>query len=97
AHGLSPLWIILGAALLAPGGGFGVMLMRAPRTAEQLVSELERALARSGRPASAEVTLASLVRQFRSSPSAAEYVRAIRLVRFGGRAELPDRESTRLN
>jgi hypothetical protein len=89
AHGLSPLWIILGAALLAAGGGFGVMLTRAPRTAEQLVSELERALARSGRPASAEVTLASLERQFRSSPSAAEYVRAIRLARFGGRAELP--------
>jgi uncharacterized protein with PIN domain len=89
AHGLSPLWIILAAVLVAAGGGFGVILMRAPRTAEQLVAELERAWARSGHPASAEATLASLERRFRASPSAAEYVRAIRLARFGGATELP--------
>jgi transglutaminase-like putative cysteine protease len=89
AHGLSPLWIVLAVALLAAGGGFGVMLMRPARTAEQLVTELERALARSGRPVSDGATLASLERRLRSSPSAAQYVRAIRLARFGGHTELP--------
>jgi transglutaminase-like putative cysteine protease len=89
ASGFSPLWVILAAALLAAGSGFGVLAMRAPRTTEQLVAELERALARSGRPASAGLTLAALERRFRSSPPAAEYVRAIRLARFGGRSELP--------
>ena len=54
-----------------------------------MVAELERALTRSGRPASAGLTLAALERRFRSSPPAAEYVRAIRLARFGGHAELP--------
>jgi transglutaminase-like putative cysteine protease len=89
AHGLSPLWVILAVALLAAGSWFGVSVMRAPRTTEQLVAELERALARSGRPGSAGLTLAALEWRFRSSPAAAEYVRAIRLARFGGHTELP--------
>jgi hypothetical protein len=89
AHGLSSLWIILAVALLIAGGGLALMLRRVPRTADQLVAELERALARTGRPASAGLTLAGLEHRFRSSPSASEYVRAIRLARFGGQSELP--------
>jgi transglutaminase-like putative cysteine protease len=89
ASGFSSLWVILAAALLAAGSGFGVMAMRAPKTTEQLVTELERALARSGRPAAAGLTLAALERRFRSSPPAAQYVRAIRLARFGGDTDLP--------
>jgi hypothetical protein len=64
-------------------------LMRLPPTEERLVEELERALARCGRPVSDGVTLASLEHRFRSSPAAAEYIRAIRLARFGGQRELP--------
>lgn len=57
--------------------------------ADALLVELERALARSGRPISAGVTLATLERRFRTSPDAAAYIRALRLARFGSGAELP--------
>jgi transglutaminase-like putative cysteine protease len=54
------------------------------------VLELERALARSGRPAAGGLTLAALERRLASSsPEAAAYVRAIRLGRFGGRWDAP--------
>jgi hypothetical protein len=52
--------------------------------ADRLLAELERALARSGRPISDGVTLASLERRFRTSPEAAGYVHALRMARFGG-------------
>jgi len=58
-------------------------------TDERLVAELERALARCGRPVADGVTLAALEHRFRSSPAAAGYVRTIRLARFGGEGELP--------
>jgi protein-glutamine gamma-glutamyltransferase len=58
-------------------------------TGEHLVAELERALARCGRPIADGVTLASLEHRFRSSPPAAGYIRAIRLARFGGHGEPP--------
>jgi protein-glutamine gamma-glutamyltransferase len=64
-------------------------LMRFQPTEERLVAELERALARCGRPVSDGVTLASLEHRFRFSPAAADYIRAIRLARFGGQHELP--------
>jgi protein-glutamine gamma-glutamyltransferase len=57
--------------------------------ADALLAELERALARSGRPLSEGVTLASLERRFRTAPDAAAYVRALRRARFAGDAELP--------
>ncbi len=57
--------------------------------ADALLVELERALARSGRPISDGVTLATLERRFRTSPDAAAYIRALRLARFGAGAELP--------
>jgi hypothetical protein len=60
-----------------------------PLDADGMLAELERALARSGRPISDGVTLAALERRFRTSPDAAEYVRALRVARFGGVDELP--------
>ncbi|HTX09426.1 MAG TPA: transglutaminase domain-containing protein [Solirubrobacteraceae bacterium] len=56
---------------------------------DALLAELERALARSGRPVSEGVTLAALERRFRTSPDAAAYIRALRLSRFGTERELP--------
>ncbi|MGN6168441.1 MAG: transglutaminase-like domain-containing protein, partial [Solirubrobacteraceae bacterium] len=56
---------------------------------EELVAELERALARCGRPASGGVTLHALERRFRHSPGAARYLRRLRLARFGAITELP--------
>ena len=56
---------------------------------EQLLDELERALRRCGRPIGDGVTLAALEQRFRASPDAAAYVRAIRLARYAGGAELP--------
>jgi hypothetical protein len=61
----------------------------APFDADRLLAELERALARSGRPISDGVTLASLERRFRTSPEAAGYVHALRMARFGGDEILP--------
>jgi transglutaminase-like putative cysteine protease len=60
-----------------------------PLDADGLLAELERALARSGRPISDGVTLAALERRFRTSPEAARYVHALRMARFGGGEGLP--------
>jgi hypothetical protein len=57
--------------------------------ADGLLAELERALARSGRPVAGGVTLAALERRFRTSPQAAAYVRTLRMARFGGDSVLP--------
>lgn len=62
---------------------------RSPRTGEELVAELGRALVRTGRPLSGGVTLVALEHRFRSSTGAAAYVRAIRLTRFAGASEPP--------
>jgi hypothetical protein len=53
------------------------------------LTDLERALRRSGQPVADGVTLAALEQRFRDSPGAAAYVRAIRLARFGGGHEPP--------
>ena len=64
-------------------------------TNDELLGELERALARSGRPVSDGVTLAELEHRFSGTPEAAGYVRAIRLARFSGAAEAPNRRQRR--
>jgi protein-glutamine gamma-glutamyltransferase len=64
-------------------------------SADELLAELERALARSGRPVSDGVTLAALEHRFRSSPDAAAYVRAIRMVRFRGTSQPPTQAQRR--
>jgi protein-glutamine gamma-glutamyltransferase len=88
--GSAALPIAIFAALLAVAGGAALLTRRtAEPTDDELLAELERALARSGRPITAGVTLAGLEHRFRSSPEAATYIREIRLGRFGGRDERP--------
>ena len=79
---------VLGGLLLLGLATITVPPVEAP-TSDELVAELERALARSGRPVAAGVTLASLERRFRTSPDAVGYLRAIRDTRFAGAAQLP--------
>jgi len=86
----SPLPGILAAALaLAVVLGLGRVLLRGPPDDEQRLSELERALARSGRPLGGGVTLAALERRFHDSPAAVEYVRSLRLARYAGAGARP--------
>ncbi len=92
SSGGSPvLWIVVGAALAVCLLVIASRLRRRapPAGGDQLVAELERALARSGRPLSADTTLAALEQRFRSAPAAEDYVRTLRLTRFGGDAQLP--------
>jgi hypothetical protein len=82
--------LLAGLAVLLAAGAFAVRtLMRPVPSSGQLVAELERALARSGRPLHAGVTLHALEQRFRTSPEAAGYVRALRLARFAGDVRLP--------
>jgi hypothetical protein len=100
-HGGTP--VALTALLTAGGVALLALLALAVRatiavrepTGDELVAELERALARCGRRVSGGVTLALLERRFRSSADAAGYVRAIRMLRFGGAGELPTRAQRR--
>jgi transglutaminase-like putative cysteine protease len=62
---------------------------------EALLAELERAMARSGRPLGREVTLAALEHRMAGSPEAAAYIRALRLRRFGGHGEAVKRRQRR--
>ncbi len=62
----------------------GVGLRRSPTSTDERLRELERALARTGRPLAAGVTLTELEHRFRDSPAAAGYVRALRLARYRG-------------
>ena len=55
-----------------------------PSGDEELVAELERALARAGRPLADGVTLAVAGAPLALPPAAAAYVRALRLARYGG-------------
>jgi hypothetical protein len=56
---------------------------------EALLAELERALKFSGRPVTADVTLAALEDRFGNSSEAAGYIRTLRLARFAGHRGLP--------
>ena len=98
SHGAtSPLVWIIPLALLAAAA---VVLLALTRTtgepsAEEMLAELERALARSGRTIAAGVTLAELERRFRTSPDAAAYIRAIRMARFAGDGRPPTTDERR--
>jgi uncharacterized membrane protein len=82
--------IILPAVALGLLALLGAVWFRGGRAGpEELVLELERALARCGRPASGGVTLHALERRFRDSPGAARYLRRLRLARFAAVTELP--------
>ncbi|HWE08715.1 MAG TPA: transglutaminase domain-containing protein [Solirubrobacteraceae bacterium] len=88
--GSSDTWVILVAVLLA-GAGLGAagILLRAPRTPDGLVDELERALVRTRRPLTDGATLAALEQRLEATPGAAGYVRALRMARYGGQPRLP--------
>jgi transglutaminase-like putative cysteine protease len=95
--GTSPLvWIVPLAVLLAVAA---LMLaftrISGEPSADEMLAELERALARSGRTISAGVTLAELERRFRTSPEAAAYIRAIRVARFAGENRSPTTDERR--
>jgi Transglutaminase-like superfamily/TgpA N-terminal domain len=94
--GFSVLPTIVAIALLSLLGLLSRARLLAPEpTGEELVMELERALARSGRPLAGGVTLTTLERRFRSSPAAAAYIRQVRLSRFAGSAEAPSQSGRR--
>jgi hypothetical protein len=54
-----------------------------------LLSELERALARTGRPLQDGITLIALERRLHSAPDAEAYIRTLRLARYGAGGETP--------
>jgi transglutaminase-like putative cysteine protease len=84
------LLIAIPAVLAAIALALLVRSLLAPApSADELVDELERALARSGRPLADGATLAALEQRFRSSPTAAAYVRALRVSRYAGAGERP--------
>jgi hypothetical protein len=91
AGGTSP-WLI--ALLIAVPLALVLLVLRATAwwsepSADELLAELERALARSGRPAATGVTLADLEHRYRDSSDAMAYIRTIRMMRFAGGATPP--------
>jgi len=86
-HSVGPLEAALALGAVALLGAL-VLVTRPLASGEELVAELERALARSGRPLAAGATLASLEYRMVGSTAAA-YVRALRLQRFGGATDPP--------
>ncbi len=82
-----PASLAVVAALLAVA--FVAWRRNAPFGPDALLAELERALARSGRPISDGVTLVAVERRFRTSPEAAAYVRTLRVSRFAGGTAVP--------
>jgi hypothetical protein len=89
--GAASLWWLI-PALVALVLMLAVALRRlagAQATRTDLLSELERALARTGRPLQDGITLVALERRLHSAPDAEAYVRTLRLSRYGARAGSP--------
>jgi protein-glutamine gamma-glutamyltransferase len=89
SSGAPVLLIVLGVLLVLVVLGLIAWRRTGGLDEDGLLAELERALARSGRPVSEGVTLATLERRFRTSPDAAAYIRTLRLSRFGSEHGLP--------
>lgn len=83
------LFVVLGVFAVLFAAAFFAWRRRAPLGPDGLLAELERALARSGRPIGSGVTLSAVERRFRTSPEAAAYVRTLRAARFGGATATP--------
>ena len=83
------LFAMLGVLAVLFAASFFAWRRRAPLGPDGLLAELERALARSGRPIGAGVTLAAVERRFRTSPEAAAYVRTLQAARFAGGTAMP--------
>jgi transglutaminase-like putative cysteine protease len=92
AGGGSTLWwlIPVGIALVALLAWVVRRLVRHHIARTDLLAELERALARTGRPLQGGMTLVALERRLHSSPDAEAYVRSLRMSRYGGGRGTPD-------
>ena len=92
AGGGSNLWWLIGLAiaLVALLVWAARRLMRNHIARTDLLSELERALARTGRPLQNGITLVNLERRLRSAPEAQAYVRTLRMSRYGGAEGTPN-------
>ena len=89
--GTSLWWLVaLGVALIALAAWVARRLIRGHIARTDLLAELERALARTGRPLHDGMTLAALERRLHGAPDAAAYVRALRLSRYGVGAGTPN-------
>jgi hypothetical protein len=81
--------VVVGVVAGGAVAGLLALLVRLPGRPEDLVEELERALARTRRPLAEDVTLAALEHRLHASPDAEAYVRTLRMARYGGRAQVP--------
>ncbi len=87
--GISPWLALPGLLALAALGRLLWLLLHPAATTDQLLAELRRAMARTGRPLPDDVTLAMLERRFADSPAAVSYVRSLRLARYGAVSDPP--------
>lgn len=71
------------------------LVPRGPSSPEQLLTELERAFARSGRPLAPHITLSELERRLQGVSEAQSYVRALGRVRFAGGGPAPTKAGRR--
>ncbi len=95
AGGASPWLLVPGVALAVLIGLLAVSALAPEPTSEQRLDELERALARTGRPIGPEVTLAALEQRFHDFPEASGYIRALRLGRYAGSSAPAERAGRR--
>jgi protein-glutamine gamma-glutamyltransferase len=86
---ISPWWIALAVAAILALGWPLARIVRASAGTEDLLTELERALARTRRPVPDGVTLVALEQRLSTAPEAAAYIRALRMARYGGAAGTP--------
>ncbi len=92
SSGGTSLWwaIVVGIALIALLAWILRRVARNHIARTDLLSELERALSRTGRPLQNGVTLIGLERRLHSAPDAEAYVRTLRLSRYGGGSGAPN-------
>ncbi|HXD64886.1 MAG TPA: transglutaminase domain-containing protein [Solirubrobacteraceae bacterium] len=94
--GTSLWWLIgLGIALIALLAWALRRLRRGHIPRGDLLAELERALARTGRPLHEGTTLVGLERRLHGSPDAEAYVRTLRVSRYGGGGGTPNASQRR--
>jgi hypothetical protein len=86
--GISALVLVVIVVALVLLGMVALATRPLPR-GEAMVAELERALARTGRPVNGGTTLSAIERRLGSGTAAGAYVRALRLQRFAAFGERP--------
>src|SRR5581483_10796386 len=89
---LIPLLIVL---LVLTGAGVVITRPWHRPGLEDLVAELERAFARTGRPLTPQVTLSEIEHRLEGTPGAETYVRTLRRARYAQEAELPSARERR--